>query len=323
MEIFRKKIGPVFLKEDGDAEVFINKMTELSAKAEGQLKQDIEKQIKLAEYGLAGERNIAFELKNSGMDMMILHDLNFENDDMHAQIDYMVITRKRVYIIECKNLIGNIEIDGRGHFIREHDLFGKKIKEGFYSPITQNERHRLVIKGMRMQEKGVISKFLFEKNFDQTYKSIVVLANPKTCLNDRFAKKEIKNQVIRADQLITYIKEQDKEVKDYSYSTEEMRKLATFFLEKNVPERVDYSKKYEEMLAAVNEESRDETVIKVKNIPSVNAETEKTQKIEEKKMCPRCGSELVMRTAKKGNNAGEKFWGCSSFPKCRFIKSME
>ena len=33
--------------------------------------------------------------------------------------------------------------------------------------------------------------------------------------------------------------------------------------------------------------------------------------------CPRCGGELVLRTAKRGPNAGGRFWGCSSYPKCR------
>jgi len=36
--------------------------------------------------------------------------------------------------------------------------------------------------------------------------------------------------------------------------------------------------------------------------------------------CSLCGSEMVLRTAKKGPNAGEKFWGCSTFPKCRGTK---
>ena len=36
------------------------------------------------------------------------------------------------------------------------------------------------------------------------------------------------------------------------------------------------------------------------------------------KQCPRCGSELVLRTAKKGNNAGSQFYGCSNYPKCRY-----
>jgi restriction system protein len=34
-------------------------------------------------------------------------------------------------------------------------------------------------------------------------------------------------------------------------------------------------------------------------------------------LCPFCGNSMVVRTAKKGHRAGDKFWGCSSFPKCR------
>jgi restriction system protein len=35
--------------------------------------------------------------------------------------------------------------------------------------------------------------------------------------------------------------------------------------------------------------------------------------------CPRCTGQLVLRTAKLGPNAGNKFLGCSSFPPWRFI----
>lgn len=37
------------------------------------------------------------------------------------------------------------------------------------------------------------------------------------------------------------------------------------------------------------------------------------------KTCPKCGSEMVLRTTKSGTNAGKQFWGCSKFPKCRSI----
>lgn len=33
--------------------------------------------------------------------------------------------------------------------------------------------------------------------------------------------------------------------------------------------------------------------------------------------CPRCGSELLERLAKRGPNAGNTFLGCSNFPRCR------
>jgi hypothetical protein len=40
-------------------------------------------------------------------------------------------------------------------------------------------------------------------------------------------------------------------------------------------------------------------------------------------MCPLCGSEMILRTAKSGPNKGNQFWGCSTYPKCRGIISTE
>jgi predicted RNA-binding Zn-ribbon protein involved in translation (DUF1610 family) len=39
--------------------------------------------------------------------------------------------------------------------------------------------------------------------------------------------------------------------------------------------------------------------------------------------CPKCGSEMVLRTAKSGANQGGKFWGCPNYPQCRGIISFE
>lgn len=39
--------------------------------------------------------------------------------------------------------------------------------------------------------------------------------------------------------------------------------------------------------------------------------------------CPLCGSEMIKRTAKKGRNAGNKFWGCSQYPNCRGVESIK
>lgn len=37
-----------------------------------------------------------------------------------------------------------------------------------------------------------------------------------------------------------------------------------------------------------------------------------------RKFCPKCESEMIKRTAKKGIGTGSKFWGCSQYPRCRF-----
>jgi predicted RNA-binding Zn-ribbon protein involved in translation (DUF1610 family) len=42
----------------------------------------------------------------------------------------------------------------------------------------------------------------------------------------------------------------------------------------------------------------------------------------EQKICPRCGNALVLRVAKKGANAGNKFYGCSNYPKCKYTAQV-
>lgn len=37
------------------------------------------------------------------------------------------------------------------------------------------------------------------------------------------------------------------------------------------------------------------------------------------KSCLKCNSGMVLRKATKGKNAGNEFWRCSSFPKCRNV----
>jgi len=41
-----------------------------------------------------------------------------------------------------------------------------------------------------------------------------------------------------------------------------------------------------------------------------------------KTTCPKCGSEMILRKAKKGANVGKQFWGCSKFPKCRAVVNV-
>ncbi len=43
----------------------------------------------------------------------------------------------------------------------------------------------------------------------------------------------------------------------------------------------------------------------------------KNEDIANQTQCPRCGSPMVVRTAKRSPNAGTQFLGCSRFPKCR------
>jgi restriction system protein len=41
-----------------------------------------------------------------------------------------------------------------------------------------------------------------------------------------------------------------------------------------------------------------------------------------KPMCPQCGTAMIQRTAKKGQFAGQPFWGCGRYPKCTGILNI-
>lgn len=248
-----KLTKPHFYKSDSDARTQLEQLKRLYKNAPENVKPQIERDIKMLSYGITGEDTIAFELNNSYLPIVVLHDLNIEYDGLTAQIDYMIITKKFLFIVECKNLIGNIEVNSNGDFIRELEFNGRRKKEGIYSPITQNARHLEMIRKVRATSKNnFLTKAIFEKCFDDTYKSVVVLANPKTVINMKYAKKEIKEKIIRSDQLISYIKKLLNESKDVPWSDKQMYELADFFLGFHKSNSVDYTKKY--FLESINEE---------------------------------------------------------------------
>lgn len=38
--------------------------------------------------------------------------------------------------------------------------------------------------------------------------------------------------------------------------------------------------------------------------------------------CPKCGSQMVRRVARKGSNSGKAFWGCPRYPSCNGVKGI-
>lgn len=249
MAIFNKMKEPVFLKESSDAERQLERLKELEPllNAEGQaiIRQD----MRYLEYGILGEKNIAYELKNCHMPMYILHDIYLEDGDLNAQIDYLVFTKKICFVIECKNLYGNIEINSTGDFIRTIEFGNQKKREGIYSPITQNRRHlELMKKIKRDSQNNVFMRFMTERGFEDITKSVVVLANPKTVLNARYAKKEIRDKVIRADQLVQYIKNMYENSNEVAVSEDKMLSWAQSYLKLHKDIERDYTAKYNQYI---------------------------------------------------------------------------
>ncbi len=94
----------------------------------------------------------------------------------------------------------------------------------------------------------------------------------------------------------------------------------------NIEERKDYFGKFEELKKEVEAEKNQPVKAEITKTAPVRPapakeETPKAQPA--KKVCPKCGKELVLRTAKKGDNQGNQFWGCSGFPQCRYIEGIK
>ena len=304
MGLFDKIKEPIFLKDNSAAKEQLAQLEALQTNDEA-IKKLIQKDIMLLKYGIAGEEQIAFELKNSHMPMYVLQDLYLEHNGLTAQLDYVIVTRGRTFILECKNLYGNIEINNAGDFVRTVKYGSRYEKEGIYSPITQNKRHIELLKAiMRDQPLNILQKAFFEKAFSELYCSVVVLANPQTVVNMKYAKKEIKEQVIRADQLIAYIKKVNTNA--LISSEKEMQEWAENLLSLHKDNLVDYTAKYKKRIA---EQIQQEDVEKISQ--------------EQTLLCPKCGAKMVKRKATKGSYAGKEFWGCSNYPNCNGIVNIQ
>ncbi|WP_280771830.1 NERD domain-containing protein [Salipaludibacillus daqingensis] len=156
--------------------------------------------MKLFKIGLIGESNVNYELKNSMLPMICLHDVRLQVEDYTAQFDFIVVTHSVIYVIETKKLYGDIEVNDSGEFIRKiNNKYGKVVKrEGMYSPVTQSERHCRILKKM-LTDQGFIKK--------TPVKPIVVLANPKSIIDKKRAPKAVQDLIIKSDQLVNYLSE--------------------------------------------------------------------------------------------------------------------
>ena len=69
------------------------------------------------------------------------------------------------------------------------------------------------------------------------------------------------------------------------------------------------------------QEQRKQTEIQARNIEENERVIKKYYETGMLK-CPRCNGNLVVRTAKKGDNAGKQFYGCSRYPECKYTRKI-
>ena len=154
-----------------------------------------EYKINCIKKGINGENKLLYVLEYSDIPMYIMHDITLKIDNHRSQIDFIVITKRNVYIIEAKDLNGNLDIEQDGTFTR---IFGR-YKKGIKNPLTQNYEHELTI-----------NKILKREKIKLKYKSIVVLTNDYTYIKYKRGSKDKFNNVLRNDQLYNYLNNTEK-----------------------------------------------------------------------------------------------------------------
>ena len=93
---------------------------------------------------------------------------------------------------------------------------------------------------------------------------------------------------------------------------------------------LEYIKKFEQPVFSESEYSHfvysiNEVKLKQGIVKDIKHRQHVKEIVEAKKAtkhCSRCGSEMVIRETKRGENKGKQFWGCSTFPKCRSVEQF-
>jgi len=235
----RKIKSPIFVKDFDQNNQQLEDLIQLSERVKtGPKKDNIIRDIIFLKQGIEGEKNVYFELKNSFLPLLCLHDIRIQFEDYVAQFDFIIISPRFLCVLETKKLSGNITINSDGDFIRIiKNKNGKEVRrEGIYSPISQNDRHIRILRDILVKEKLV--KIL-------PFKSLVVMADPKTIINKDKCPAAIKQSLYRHDQIVNYLEKLQNELKDEMYMLEKyMWNIANFLNEHHVPKTPDYIGKY-------------------------------------------------------------------------------
>ena len=230
--------SPIFMKEFSKENQQLTDLEDLTKKIISNKKKLIDKDIALLKYGIAGEQNVYYELKNSFVPMLCFHDIRLEYNDYVAQFDFIVITTKYIYVLETKKLSGDIEVNSDGDFIRIFKTNNGKVikKEGMYSPFSQNERHVNILREILLKE-GMVKTL--------PIKSAVVIANPKSIVKKEKAPKEISETIYKYDQLVNLLKRELNDDKNEKNMLEKyMYQISDFLVQNDKPITYDYMAKY-------------------------------------------------------------------------------
>lgn len=223
-----------------------------------------------------------------------------------SEIDLVYITEKGIFVLESKNYSGWIFGDFKSQYWTASLPNGDKNK--FYNPIKQNYTHvKWLTKYMAGYTAAEIPMY-----------SIIVFSERCELKKVPYDSQNI--VICKRDDLYWRIREiwdsRPNVLTDYDIDvTYKILVGLTNVSEAQKQVHIDNIKN------KIEKSAPSAPIIKEESVAAEVLPAEAPQPTSEMPICPRCGSPLVLRTAKKGANAGNRFYGCSSFPKCRYIQN--
>lgn len=171
-----------------------------------------------SELGLFGEDKLLEELQYSFIELIVIKDLTLSYVGLSAQIDFLVITSKAIYILEAKNYLGSVHIDKNRNFLRNTET-GNSFR--IANPLNQVTRQLNILKGASQNY----------YDFDNLYGFVVMTADETMIsMDEDVADEEV--GIINLDNLIRTINEIEDQL-EIRYSRDEMENIAKFLLDRN------------------------------------------------------------------------------------------
>jgi restriction system protein len=250
--------------------------------------------------GMIGEWliNLSIRLFLDKREYHLLSNVTLPLEQGSTQIDHVIVSRFGVFVIETKNMKGWIFGDPR-HKRWTQQLFRRR--HGFQNPLHQNYLHVMTLKSLL----GLA---------DHQLHSIVYF------IGDCTFKTPMPENVMRRG-LVSHIKQKTTPVltpADVAHIVETIQKGRLTANWQTHRQHVTQLKARHARPPANNASTRTPIRQPVVDKPLQSVLPSGNQS----PLCPRCGSTMVLRTAARGENKGNQFWGCSGFPKCRSITEL-
>jgi len=240
--------------------------------------------------GVMGEFqvNLMIKLRLPKDQYHLIKDVTLPTEDGTTQIDHVIISRFGVFVLETKNMKGWI-FGSPNQNQWTQQIY--KHRNKFQNPIRQNYKHTKTLEAAL----GINPNYVF---------SVIVF------IGDSKFKTAMPDYVTYAGGCVSYIKSKQAPVFTDSEVNAIIDGIESGKLKRGF-------KTNREHVAHVKQ-----VIAKKRIVEPVTVAKKEVVENRTGQQCTKCGATMVLRDSKKGKYAGNKFWGCSTFPKCRNVVNL-